>query len=69
MKTFGKRLTKLREDKGLSLDEFAKEIVVSSPIIARWERSEFLLPMKTIIKIATYFNVTLDYLLEVDKYE
>ena len=66
-KDFGKRLTKIREDKGLSLEEFAKEIGVSSPIIARWERSEFLLPMKTIIKIAKYFNVTIDYLLGIDK--
>ena len=63
MKNFGKRLTKLREDKNLSLEELAKDLNLTKLTLSYWERNNHTLTIGNIIKIAKYFNVSVDYLL------
>lgn len=63
MKNFGIRLKKLREDRGLSLDELAKEMGLKDYSLMLWESNRIALNFKSVIKLAKYFNVSLDYLL------
>ncbi len=63
MKNFGKRLTKLREGKGLSLEELAKELNFTVICLNYWEKNRLTLSITNIVKIAKYFNVSVDYLL------
>ena len=63
MKNFGKRLTKLRKDKGLSLEKLAKELNFTEITLMFWEKGKMVLTISKIIKIAKYFDVSVDYLL------
>ena len=57
------RLRELRKSKGLSLRDLAKIVNMSYSNIASVERGEVLLKEDTAKIFASYFNVTLDYLL------
>lgn len=57
------RLRELRKSKGLSLRDLAKIVNMSYSNIASIERGEVLLKEDTAKIFASYFNVTLDYLL------
>lgn len=63
MKNFGKRLTKLRKDKGLSLEQLAKELNLTEITLLHWERNNYTLTIRNVIKVAKYFNVSVDFLL------
>lgn len=63
MKNFGKRLTKLREDRGLSLKDLANELKLTIICLDYWEKDKLTLSINNIIKMAKYFNVSVDYLL------
>lgn len=63
MQNFGLRLKKLREAKGLSLQELAKEIGISKYPLKYWECGERNLKISQLIKLAQFFGVTTDYLL------
>jgi len=59
----GKRIKRLRESKGLTQLEFARMINISNSTLSQYE-SEQRAPSDEIkIKIADFFNVSLDYLL------
>ena len=63
MKNFGSRLTKLRKDRGLSLEQLAKELKFTKISLSLWENNQKALSINNLIKIAKYFNVSVDYLL------
>lgn len=63
MKIFCERLKELREEKGLSVNFLAKELKVSHASIIRWESGERVPSIDNLYLIATYFNVTADYLI------
>jgi len=63
MKIFGERLKELRQDKGMSKLAMAKALEISDAAIGRWERGERTINAELLIKIADYFDVTVDYLL------
>lgn len=63
MQNFGKRLTKLRQGKGFSLEDLAKDLNLDKITLNMWENSKKVLSISKIIKIAKYFNVSVDYLL------
>lgn len=68
METIGDRLKELRFKKGLSMDEMAKIIgVSSSSVISRYENKQTKPKEKNIIKYADYFNVSVDWLKYGDK--
>ncbi|WP_299514944.1 helix-turn-helix domain-containing protein [uncultured Rummeliibacillus sp.] len=64
MATLGERLRKLRKNKtSLSMKEFGKIFGLSESAIGMYERNEREPDLKTINKIADYFDVTVDYLM------
>lgn len=64
---FPKRLQTLRKSKGLSQPELAKIIEVSDRSISAWERGLTLPNTEIAIKLADFFDVSIDYLLARDK--
>lgn len=71
MKIFGEKLKDLRKSRNLSQEEFGKVFgeYKSQSTIGTWERGDREPSMEDIIKIAKYFDVSIDYLfgLEEDK--
>ncbi|MCM8710492.1 helix-turn-helix domain-containing protein [Clostridium sp. SYSU_GA19001] len=63
METFGYRLRKLRTEKELTQSELGKLLNVTNVGVAKWESDDRFPDKETLIKIADYFNVSLDYLL------
>lgn len=63
MKVFAERLRELRQEKGLSMKQLAKELNTTDAAISNWE-NEINEPKISYLKsIAVYFNVSTDYLL------
>lgn len=60
---FAERLKELREEKGISQRELARNLQVSSAIISKWENRLMQPTADNIIAVADYFNVCADYLL------
>lgn len=60
---FSEKLKKLRKDKKITQEELAKIINVERSSIGKYESSNTIPSNDTLIKIATYFNVSIDYLL------
>lgn len=63
LETFGQRLRKLRNEKGMYGEELGKILNVTKVAISKWENDLRFPDKDTLIKIAEYFNVSLDYLL------
>lgn len=63
MDIFAERLLELRKEKGISQAVLAKHLQVSYAVVCYWEtnRSEPTAP--NLVKIADYFDVSIDYLL------
>lgn len=54
------RLKELREAKGLTHKQLSEEIGVPIRTISRWENGQSDMLLKNAIKLAEYFEVTLD---------
>lgn len=63
MAKFPERLRLLRNSKGLSQADFAKQIKISKSSVNMYERGEREPNIATLESIADYFNVDMDYLL------
>ena len=62
MKTFSERIKYLRTEKGLGQDDLAKEIGVSNGIISLWENGLREPSMSSLIALANFFHVSIDYI-------
>jgi len=60
--TFGDRLLELRQEKGVGQVELADKIKVSKGIISLWENNLREPKMSSLVALADFFEVTLDYL-------
>ncbi len=60
---FPKRLKTLREKRGMSQRTLAQLCGLSRNIIGQYERGEKDPSLKTLLEIADYFGVSVDYLL------
>ena len=58
------RLRELRLDRNMSQQRLAMELSMTQNTISRYENGEREPGIKELIRIADYFNVSLDYLLE-----
>ena len=58
------RLKELRKEKNISQLKLALDLSMNQNTISRYETGEREADYKTLIKIADYFNVSTDYLLE-----
>lgn len=62
--TFGERLRKIRRDNNVTQNNLAEYLGVKGAAIAKYENQEEAFPsIKTLMKIAEYFNVSIDWLL------
>lgn len=57
-----KRLVKLRKNQGLTQDELAKKVGSSKRNISNYEVGRSYPNVDLLMKLATYFNVSIDYL-------
>ena len=60
---FGERLKELRSEKGIGQIELAAQIGVSKGIISLWEQGKREPTLSSLIAIADYFSITIDYLI------
>lgn len=59
-----KRLKELRKAKRITQQRLAIELNLTQKMISRYERGERQADYRTLIALADYFNVSIDYLLE-----
>lgn len=59
---FGKKLKELRLENKLTYEGLAKEIGYSKAIIGFWENTQKQPTMDALIRLADFFNVSIDYL-------
>ena len=64
---FGDNLKRLRKEKELTQETLAEFLGVSFQTISKWERGETYPDITMLPVIASFFNVTIDDLLGVDK--
>ena len=60
-------LKELRKETGITLDNLSKEIGYSGAIISEWERGLAQPTASALIKLAQFYEVTIDYLLGLDE--
>ena len=56
------KLKELRKEKGISQLKLAMDLSMNQNTISRYETEERQADYETLIKIADYFNVSIDYL-------
>jgi len=63
------RIKKLRVSYGISQVVLAKELGVSKQCVSNWENDNILPSIDMLVRIASYFRVSCDYLLGTDERE
>ena len=63
MKIFGERLKELRTEKNLLQKDLAKILGTTNSSVCDWETNRAQPDMEMLVKLADYFEVTVDYLL------
>lgn len=66
---FGQKLKELRLEKGLTQFSLSKDFGVSKMTISAWENDKQEPSIDDIIKLARYFDVTTDELLDIHSYD
>lgn len=61
--TLGDRIKQLRKEKDLTQEEMADQLSLNRATISNWEIDRASPDAKTIIQLADFFNVTVDYLM------
>ena len=64
MMSFAERLQELREDKAISRKELAKILNITISALGMYERGHREPNIEMLIKLADYFNVSLDFLVD-----
>ena len=59
-----RRIRDLREDRDLTQTQLAKEINVSQRTYSYYENGERTIPPEVLIALAKFYNVSVDYILE-----
>lgn len=66
---FGLRIRELRESHKLSQEELGRKVGRSKSVISSYENNLKIPPLEILTNIAVVFNVSLDYLVGIDKEE
>ncbi len=61
-----RRLKDLREDHDLRQTDIAEILGIKQTVYSRYERGFQTIPIEHLIKLADYYNVSVDYILERD---
>ncbi|WJE16914.1 helix-turn-helix domain-containing protein [Halobacillus sp. ACCC02827] len=62
--TFGEKVRKLRKEDGLSQEALAEELDTTRQAVSKWENDQGYPDTEKLLTIATYFGVSIDYLLK-----
>lgn len=60
---FAKRLVKLRENRGITQQTLADDLMITRQSLSLYEKAERTINIDLLVKIAKYFDVSTDYLL------
>lgn len=63
-KQIGEIIRTLRKNKGITQEQLAEILEVSTPAVSKWEGGQTNPDISTLPIIARYFNVTIDFLLD-----
>ncbi|MBE6727621.1 MAG: helix-turn-helix transcriptional regulator [Ruminococcaceae bacterium] len=66
---FGLRIRKLREQHKLSQEQLGEKVERSKSVISNYENNIKIPPLEILVNLAVIFNVSLDYLVGIDKNE
>ena len=69
MKEFGQRLRKLRKERHLLQEQLGQVIAVGGESISGYELGSSLPPSDKLLKLAKFFGVSMNYLLEGDVHD
>lgn len=61
------RLKELRKDKGLTLDDIEEELGIGRGTYNNYENGKSFPKFKTLVKIAAFYDVGIDYMLGVER--
>ena len=64
MKTLGTKISELRKSKGLTQEQLAIQLNVSSQAVSKWETDLSIPDLPILIELSNIFNVTLDELIK-----
>ena len=64
---FGDVIKSLRVSRNISQVQLASELHMSKQTISNWENNNILPSIEMLVKIAAFFSVSTDYLLELDQ--
>lgn len=64
--SIGEKIRGLREDKDLNQTQIANLLNTSQTVYSRYERNERDLPIWALIELCRFYNVSADYILELD---
>ena len=64
---FSSRIKELRASMGMNQVDFAKKLNVTKQSVSNWENGNIQPSIDMLVKIATIFSVSADYLLGLDK--
>ena len=64
MKTLGTKISELRKSKGLTQEQLAIQLNVSSQAVSKWETNLSIPDLPILIELSNIFNVTLDELIK-----
>lgn len=59
------RLKELREDKDIKQQEIARMLKIATNTYCNYENEKRIIPYDCIIKLAEFYNTSVDYILEV----
>ena len=68
MKTVCERIRELREDRDLTQDEIARVLGTTQQYYSKYETGKYELPLRHLIKLAEYYNVSADYMIGREPY-
>ena len=58
---YGTKLQEIRERQGLSITKISKVLNISDSLYSRYEKEIQTIPIKHLITICEYFNISIDY--------
>lgn len=61
-----KRLRDLREDHDLTQQEIAEYLGIAQTVYSRYERGFQTIPLEHLIRLAQYYKVSIDYIVEIN---
>ncbi|WP_195251041.1 helix-turn-helix domain-containing protein [Romboutsia sp. 1001713B170207_170306_H8] len=67
MKSIGNKVKELREERDIPSQDLAAHLGISPSTLSNWEKGRRNIDNDNIVKIAQYFNVTTDFLLNNEK--